>query len=89
MEITEADVNAVTEALSNDNLRWHTVREISEQSNLPVGKVLDVIASKPNDIVLSANKTTDGENLYSLREVYDKRAPFLQRVICSLKNRVD
>ncbi|HEX8737266.1 MAG TPA: hypothetical protein VF721_18175 [Pyrinomonadaceae bacterium] len=89
MATAQAEINAVIEALNDNSKDWYTIRQIAERAGLPVDTVLAAIETERGKLVRSANKTKSGENLYSLRDIYEKKAPFYKKVLGSLKNRVD
>ena len=67
---------------------WKTVNEIAFDTGLSVGVVTDIL-SNSGDFVRSSYRQKAGEPLYTSRENFRDKAPFVDKLIGAFKNRID
>lgn len=67
---------------------WKTIEEISEATNIDSITVSKTLTNS-GDFVRSSYRQKAGEPLYTTREIFRNKAPFVDKLIGALKNRID
>lgn len=67
---------------------WKTIDEVADATRLDPTGVRDVLTNS-GDYVRSSYRTKNGESLYTSREMYRTKAPFVDKLIGAFKNRID
>ena len=74
------------ESQSNDY--WKTIDEISKSTKINAEDVGNII-TKSGDFVRSSYRQKAGEPLFTTREIFRDKAPFVDKMIGAFKNRAD
>jgi len=72
---------------SSDNY-WKTVEEVSDATRINPTSVREILTNS-GDFVRSSYRMKNGEPLYTSREMYRTKAPFVDKLIGAFKNRID
>lgn len=67
---------------------WKTIDEIVRGTNLPHATVLSILSSS-GDFVRSSYRQKAGQPLYTTRDIFRNKAPFVDKMIGAFKNRID
>lgn len=67
---------------------WKTVDEVADATRLNASTVRDTL-TRSGEFVRSSYRTKSGEPLYTSREIYRTKAPFVDKLIGAFKNRID
>jgi len=67
---------------------WKTVEEVSDATRLNATSVREILTNS-GDFVRSSYRMKNGEPLYTSREMYRSKAPFVDKLIGAFKNRID
>ena len=67
---------------------WKTLDEISSQTHVDPNVVMKVITNS-GDFVRSSYRKKAGEPLFTSRRMFRNRAPIVDKIIGSFKNRID
>lgn len=67
---------------------WKTVEEISRATKIDSNTVVKILTNS-GDFVRSSYRQKAGEPLYTTRDIFRNRAPFVDKMIGAFKNRID
>jgi hypothetical protein len=67
---------------------WLTVDEVVRLTAISVHEVIKIM-TESGDFVRSSYRTKNGEPLYTTRELFREKAPFMDKIIGAFKNRID
>lgn len=85
----ETHKKVITEYFSRlGNDYWKTISEISSATRLEVSEVLKIISTS-GEFVRSSYRERDGEPLFTSRQMFREKAPFVDKMIGAFKNRID
>ena len=86
-ELSEKDIDAVLNALSNSNFKWRTIGGVAQETGLQTDVVRHAIAEAADKIVRSALPSADGKDLFTTRERFQSVASFSEKLLGAIKNR--
>lgn len=78
----------IKNALEDNRFRYRTIRGVAKSAGVSAEQVSKEIANRPGEIVVLARKNQSGENLYTTRKHYKKKAKFSEKLMGALLNRV-
>lgn len=67
---------------------WKTIGEIASATRIDSATVVNVLTTS-GDFVRSSYRLKAGEPLYTTRNIFRNKAPFLDKMIGAFKNRID
>lgn len=67
---------------------WKTINEVSRGTGIDAGDVSSLF-SNSGDFVRSSYRQRAGEPLYTSRDNFRNKAPFVDKLIGAFKNRID
>lgn len=67
---------------------WKTVDEMSSQTKIDPNIIMKIISSS-GDFVRSSYRMKHGEPLFTSRKMFRHKAPFVDKLIGTFKNRID
>jgi hypothetical protein len=79
----------VMDALENEKYDWRTLRGIARETGFSKEKIPGILAQEKDNIIQSPTPSDKGEELYTTRNRYLETASPGQKIIWSLKNRLD
>ena len=82
------DEELIKKALANPNYLWRTIDGIQKETGLSPS-IIEKILLADDDTMVSSSNNEEGEQLYTSREVYRKKASPFRRLSSILKNRGD
>lgn len=74
--------------MQQDEKSWFTLGSLSDKTSLDESEVQKLI-KKSNLFVQSSSLTSEGENLFSTKENFQKEGSLASRIIGAFKNRID
>ena len=72
-ETEEAKTQRVIKALENPKYEWRTLSGVSEETQLPLKEVQDILRKLGRQVIQSSIPDTRGHSLYTTREYYQRR----------------
>lgn len=83
------DIQKVTQFFRDSNIDyWKTVEDVSDATRLNSAVVREILTNS-GEFVRSSYRMKNGEPLYTSREMYRTKAPFVDKLIGAFKNRID
>ena len=89
MGYSKKDVKAVIAALENEKYEWRTLRGLARETGLDKEKILGILAQEKEQIIQSPTPSDKGEELYTTRNHYLETVSPAQKLLWSVKNRLD
>ena len=88
-EPTPEEISKVVQALESDKSIWKTVRGVAKETNLDIATVENALLKEKTNIVRSSVLSSDGEQRYTTRKHFNRKATLMEKFFGALKNRVD
>jgi len=67
---------------------WLTIDQIAETTKLQYSDVAKILTNS-GDFVRSSYRSSNGEPVYTTRDLFRTKAPFMDKIIGAFKNRID
>jgi hypothetical protein len=67
---------------------WKTAYQISSATKIDISRVMKLLSTS-GDFVRSSYRSYNGEPVFTTRELFRNKAPFLDKMIGVFKNRID
>jgi hypothetical protein len=87
-EITTEEVEKVIKSLENPKFKWRTVKGVAEECAVPQETVRRVIDQESQRILRSSALSKDGQELFTTRAHFLKKASAWEKFTGALRNRI-
>jgi hypothetical protein len=78
----------VSAALENNKYIWRTLRGVAKELKTTQEEVLQIITENASEVIKSSVPANTGENLYTTRKHYRRKASFFDKITSSMTSTV-
>jgi hypothetical protein len=79
-------IGKIEEVMTKKESIWQTIEEMSSGTGIPESIILELVNS---DAFVRSSHTRNGQNLYTTRAMFKKKASFGRKLLGYLKHRID
>ena len=76
----------MVEAIEASRYVWRTAEAISRETGIPLERVTDLLQTSSRDFITAERPNAQGLTLYSTRDHYRRKEPFLKRYLDNLSS---
>ena len=82
------DEEELKNIMDKDEKTWFTLSKLSEKTKLKESDIQKMV-TKSKKFVQSSSLTSEGENMFSTRDDFQKKGSVINKILGAFKNRID